>query len=301
MKQEGVFMRIWFSVRVAVCVVGVGVLMTMPKSAVAQEGKEAPAAAVEKKAEAAAAVEKPKKEAKAAPQPAPGLELAKEGEQKAESHANMNFITIVTRAGWFGVLIWLGLIVCSIISVALIIDSYLTIQEKKIAPAALVDDVRTALGQGDLMKALQHCEDAAVPLSRILKSGFSNAEEGFEVVQDAVSVAADMESEKLLQRVTYLSVISNTTPMLGLIGTVQGMIYAFFTLGTQQAGAAQQAMLAVNISHGLWATAVGLGTAVPAGVFFFYFKNRATRLILQMEAMTLDLIKTLRNVEVVEE
>jgi biopolymer transport protein ExbB len=79
------------------------------------------------------------------------------------------------------------------------------------------------------------------------------------------------------------------------------MIYAFFTLGTQQAGAAQQAMLAVNISHGLWATAVGLATAVPATIFFYFFKNRATRIILSMEALTLDLIKSLRNVEVVEE
>jgi biopolymer transport protein ExbB len=221
------------------------------------------------------------------------------GEGKVE--AKMTFWEIVTRSGWFGILIWIGLIVCSVISVALIVDSYLTIQEKKIAPKSLVDDVRSSLSEGDLLKALQQCENNPVPLSRILKAGFTNAEEGFEVVQDAVGVAADMEGEKLLQRVTYLSVISNTTPMLGLIGTVQGMIFAFFNLGKMAAGAAQQAMLAINISHGLWATAVGLGTAVPAGIFFFYFKNRATRIILHMEALTLDLIKTLRNVEVVHE
>ena len=215
--------------------------------------------------------------------------------------ANMNFLTIVLRAGWFGAVIWLSLIVCSAISVALIVDSYLTIQEKKIAPASLVEDVRNSLAQGDLLKALQHCDNTPVPLSRILKAGFTNAEEGFEVVQDAVGVAADLEGEKLLQRVTYLSVISNTTPMLGLIGTVQGMIFAFFNLGKMAAGAAQQAMLAINISHGLWATAVGLGTAVPAGIYFFFFKNRATRIILHMEALTLDLIKTLRNVEVVHD
>ena len=88
--------------------------------------------------------------------------------------------------------------------------------------------------------------------------------------------------------------------VLGLIGTVQGMIFAFFNLGTKAAGAAQQAMLALNISHGLWATAVGLGTAVPATIFFFFFKNRANKIILGMEALTLDVIKSLRNVEVVE-
>ena len=232
---------------------------------------------------------------------APAAAAPAAAQAAAQTHNDMSFVTIVTRAGWFGVLVWIALFVCSIVSVALIVDSYLTIQEKKIAPKQLVEDVRDALAQGDLLKALQHCENTPAPLSRILRAGFTNAEEGFEVVQDAVGVAADMEAEMLMQRVTYLSVISNTTPMLGLIGTVQGMIFAFFNLGTAAAGAAQTNMLAVNISHGLWATAVGLGTAVPAGIYYFYFKMRCTRIILHQEALTLDLIKTLRNVEVVHD
>jgi len=199
------------------------------------------------------------------------------------------------------VLIWLLLFSCSIIAVALIVDSAINIRDKKISPDALVSGVREAMEQGDVLKAMKRCEESPGPMANILNAGFSNVKEGFEVIQDSVSVAADLESEKLMQKVTYLSVISNTTPMLGLIGTVQGMIYAFFNLGTTQAGAAQQAMLAVNISHGLWATAVGLTVAVITTIFFYIFKNRAMRIILTMEAMTLDLIKALRNVEVVEE
>ena len=233
--------------------------------------------------------------------PAPGTPATTAAAPAAKSGSEMTFWDVITHSGWMGSLIWLSLFACSIISVALIVDSYLTIQEKKIAPQQLVADVRDALSQGDLLKALQCCENTHVPLSRILKAGFSNAEEGFEVVQDAVGVAADMEGEMLMQRVTYLSVISNTTPMLGLIGTVQGMIMAFWNLGTAAAGAAQTNMLATNISEGLWATAVGLGTAVPAGVYYFYFKMRCTRIILHQEALTLDLIKTLRNVEVVHD
>ena len=240
------------------------------------------------------------KAAKAAPAAPAGAEVEK-GTQAENPHASMDFITIVTRAGWFGVVIWVSLISCSIISVALVVDSFIKIRESRIAPRELVDQVRTALDSGDLQTVLKVCDSSHVPLARILKEGFENAEDGFEVVQDAVGVVADLEGEQMLQRVTYLSVISNTTPMLGLIGTVQGMIYAFFTLGTQQAGAAQQALLAVNISHGLWATAVGLGTAVPATIFFFYFKNKAMRIILRMEMTTLKLIKSLRNVEVVSE
>ena len=173
-----------------------------------------------------------------------------------------------------------ALFACSIICAALLIDSYLTIREVRVSPRKLADGVREAIGAGDLMKALEHCEVTPCPLSNILTAGFKNVEEGFEVVQDAVTIAADKEAEKMLQRVTYLSVISNTSPMLGLIGTVQGMIFAFQTLGTQEAGAAQQAMLALNISHGLWATAVGLATAVPATIFFYYFKGKASKMVM---------------------
>lgn len=279
---------------VMMLVVGIGIAIPF-KQILAQDKAEA-----DKAAPAAAAAP----EAKAEGGAEGALEISPDAAAKAgkggHSSSQVNFWEILTRAGWFGALIWLGLITCSIISVALIVDSYLTIREKTISPKTLVDAVRGAMEEGDILKAVECCDRSPGPLASILKAGFANVEEGFEVIQDAVSVAADIESEKLLSRVSWLSVISNTTPMLGLIGTVQGMIMAFFNLGTQAAGAAQQAMLAVNISHGLWATAVGLGTAVPATIYFFYFKNKANKIILEMEALTLDVIKSLRNVEVVE-
>ncbi len=238
----------------------------------------------------------------AAPAAAGGTLEVKDGEAATtEAPGHGGFLEIVTRAGWFGMVIWAMLIGASIISVALIVDSFVNIKDTKIMPPDLITNVRSAMEQGDLLKAIQYCDSTPGQLANILKAGFAQVEEGYEVVQDAVSVAADLETERLLSRVTYLSVIANTTPMLGLIGTVQGMIFAFLTLGTMEAGAAQQAMLAVNISHGLWATAIGLGTAVPATIFFYYFKNRSMGIILRMEALTLDMIKALRNVEVVAE
>ena len=126
--------------------------------------------------------------------------------------------------------------------------------------------------------------------------------EGFDVIQDVVGVAADLESEKLMQRVAYLNVCANMAPMLGLLGTVQGMIYAFATLATTQAGAAQQAMLAMNIAQALWTTAAGLVVAIPAVTLLHVLQEpRRRQIILGMEGLTMDLIKALRNVEVVEE
>lgn len=231
---------------------------------------------------------------------APGLEVRGDA-PPAEIAQGPGFIDIVMGGGFIGVLLWLALFGASIAGVALIVDSFITIQNKKIAPDDLVAQVRTAMEQGDVMKALKHCEEQPGPLSNILSAAFSNVEEGFEAVQDAVGVSADLEGEKLLQRVNYLNVVGNLSPMLGLLGTVQGMIFAFATLGQAAEGAAKQAALALNISQALFTTAAGLAIAVPAVAFFYFFRNKATKIILGMEGQTMDLIKVFRNVEVVDE
>jgi biopolymer transport protein ExbB len=243
-------------------------------------------------------------EGEAAPTAGAGLELDADAAAAAASEAQqdaMSFARIVSGSGFMGIFLWLLLGACSVAGFALIVDSFITIRQSKIVPDQFVTKVREAMEQGDVMKALKHCEEEPGPLSNILSSGFSNVQEGFEAIQEAVGVSADLESEKLLQRVTYLNVVANLAPMLGLLGTVQGMIFAFATLGTQSAGAAQQSMLAINIAQALYTTAAGLLAAVPALAFFYYFRNRATKITLGMEALTLDLIKVLRNVEVVNE
>jgi biopolymer transport protein ExbB len=241
----------------------------------------------------------------AAPVPAPAAPVAPAAGFELEASPDVpqgpGFLQIVTGAGALGVILWLALLAASAGGIALIVDSFITIRATKIAPVQLVNDVRSAMEQGDVMKALQHCEETPVPLSNILSAGFTNVQEGFEAIQDAIGVAADMEGERLMQRVNYLNVVGNLAPMLGLLGTVQGMIFAFATLGTGAEGAAKQAALALNISQALFTTAAGLAIAVPAVAFFYFFRNRATTIILGMEGTTMDLIKVFRNVELVEE
>ncbi|OQA26034.1 MAG: Biopolymer transport protein ExbB [Verrucomicrobia bacterium ADurb.Bin345] len=237
--------------------------------------------------------------AEAAP---PGMELATDAQPATTAKpAGLGFFEVIRSSGFLGIILWMALGVTSLAAGALAIDSFVTIRTKKIMPEGLVQDVRSAMEQGDVMKALKICDEQPGPFASILSAGFANVREGYDVIQDVVGVAADLESEKLMQRVAYLNVCANLAPMLGLLGTVQGMIYAFATLATTQAGAAQQSMLALNIAQALWTTAAGLCVAIPAVGFYTFFKNRATKIILGMEALTMDLIKSLRNVEVVEE
>jgi biopolymer transport protein ExbB len=201
------------------------------------------------------------------------------------------FFNVVAKGGFLGITLWLALAALSVAGTHLIVDSFLKIKESRIIPPGLADGARTALADGDFEKARQLCSEEPGALANILSAGFSNKDDGAE---DAVSIAAEMESEKLMQRVNYLNTVGNLAPMLGLLGTVQGMILAFATLGTE-AGAAKNAMLATNISQALYTTAAGLIIAVPALGFFSFFRNRAAKIILHMEALTMELMKKVKG------
>jgi biopolymer transport protein ExbB len=246
--------------------------------------------------DAAAPAAAPAAAAPAAPAAAPAAGTI---QNNSAPEIDTSFMAVVTGSGWLGVVIWLSLLGSSIAGVALIVDSFLTVKADKIIPDAFVNKIKEAMEQGDVVKAMQHCEENPGPLSNILASGFGNVQEGFEAIQDSIAIAADLEAEKLIQRINYLSVVGNIAPMLGLMGTVQGMIVAFATLAS--AGPAAAGMLAIAISQALWTTAAGLVVSVPTVAFFYFFKNRATNIILTMEALTLDQIKVMRNAEVVSE
>jgi biopolymer transport protein ExbB len=203
------------------------------------------------------------------------------------------FIDVVVKGGFLGIVLWLALAALSVAGTHLIVDSFIKVRIKRIIPEGLVSRVREALDARNIPKAVQICSEEPGALSNILTAGFTNVAEGADAAQDAVTAAADLESEKLLQRINYLNVVGNLAPMLGLLGTVQGMIMAFATLGTE-AGAAKNAMLATNISQALYTTAAGLVIAVPALGFFSFFRNRATKIILSMEALTMELMKKVR-------
>ena len=164
-------------------------------------------------------------------------------------------------------------------------------------PPTLINNVKAGMAEGDVMKALKACENEPGPMANILSAGFSHVEEGFDVIQEAIGAAADLETERIMQHLNWISVCSNLSPMLGLLGTVQGMIMCFKTLAT---GAPDVGALALAISQALWTTAGGLTIAIPSITFYYSIRNNANRLILRMQAMTMELIKDLRNVEVVE-
>ncbi len=214
------------------------------------------------------------------------------------SDSSGGFISVVLGGGPLGIILWLALFGAGGLAVYFVVDCKITVRESRIMPASLINSVTEAMGEGDLLKAIQYCENEPGAMSNVLIAGFSHVEEGYDIIQESVAMAADIETERLMQKLTWLSVVGNIAPMLGLLGTVQGMIAAFSSLGE---GAPDVGVLAMNISQALFTTAGGLTIAVPCVAFYYVFRNTANKIILRMEAMTMELIKDLRNVEVVED
>lgn len=200
------------------------------------------------------------------------------------------FFNVIAKGGVLGGALWLALAALSVAGTHLIVDSFLKVRSSRIIPEGFMEQVHAALDASDVESAHKLCEEETGALATILSAGFFSRDE------ESVAVIADFESEHLMQRVNYLNVIGNLAPMLGLLGTVQGMIMAFATLGTE-AGAAKNAMLATNISQALYTTAAGLLIAVPALGFYSFFRNRAAKIILNMESITMELMKKVNGGE----
>lgn len=226
------------------------------------------------------------------------LEASAEAQPAAAKKTSTGLFAVIFGSGWLGVLLWLALFGCGVAAIYFAVDCSILIRPQKIMPESLISNVKAAMAEGDVMKALKSCEVEPGPMANILSAGFSHVEEGFEVIQESIGAAADLETERLMQRLTWISVCSNLAPMLGLLGTVQGMIMCFETLAT---GAPDVGSLALAISQALWTTAAGLAVAIPAITVYYSIRNNANRLILRMQAMTVELIKDLRNVEVVND
>ena len=209
------------------------------------------------------------------------------------------FFDIVFGSGVVGAILWIALFADGAMAIYFAVDCFVLIKPQKLMPTSLITNVQSAMVEGDVMKALKVCENEPSAMSNILSTAFQHVEDGYDVIQEAVNGAADLETERLTQRLTWISVCSNLGPSLGLLGTVQGMILTFEALA--QGGAGDASMLANSIGQALWTTAAGLCVSIPSITIYYSLRNKATRLIMRMTALTMELLKGLRNVEVVDE
>jgi biopolymer transport protein ExbB len=163
--------------------------------------------------------------------------------------------------------------ICSILTVYLIGDGSLRTGKTRISPPQHEAALKDLFRQGDYVGAYNYCKANPSPMTNVLRIGISLLGEGKEVTEEGMTGELAKENSNLQTYISYLSVIGVCTPMIGLLGTVTGMIRAFGTLG--RSGIGDPSSLSSAIGEVLVATASGLVIAIPAFGAFYFLRNRA--------------------------
>lgn len=204
--------------------------------------------------------------------------LAQTPTNAQEPPAADSAISILLSGGVTGVAILLLLVIVSVIAVALVVEHLLTIRRDTLIPAGLTDQVRAKLSQNQLEAAVKTCQTSPSALAAVLQAGIEEAPGDWPAVEKGMEDALAEQAARLLRKIDYLSLIGNIAPMIGLLGTVVGMIFAFQEVANTQ-GAARAAELASGIYQALVTTVGGLIVAIPSLAAFAVFRNRVDQLI----------------------
>jgi biopolymer transport protein ExbB len=191
----------------------------------------------------------------------------------------------IQEGGW--VMFPIG--ICSVATLYLIVDGSLRTSVRRMIPISHENAAKELFRQGDYMGAYQFCKTNKSPFTNVLRIGLSLLGEGKPAVEEAVIGELAKENSKLQTYISYLSVIGVCSPMIGLLGTVTGMINAFQTLG--DSGIGDPSKLSSAIGEVLVATASGLFIAIPAFMAFYFLKNRAVACIHRLQDLLTSLFR----------
>ena len=192
-----------------------------------------------------------------------------------------------------GGIIMVPIMLCSILALAIILERLWTLRPSRIAPPDVIADLWRSIKARELngrkLKALQ----ASSPTGRVLASGLMNAKHGREVMKESIEQEATQVIHELERFLNPLGTIATISPLLGLLGTVIGMIKVFSRM--QGAGAANISTLSGGISEALITTAAGLTVAIPALIAHRYLIRRVDALVVGMEQEAVRLVEVVHG------
>ena len=198
-------------------------------------------------------------------------------------------LEIVQSGGWLMV----PILLCSIVAAAICVERLWTLQRSRIVPKNLVAQIWSAVKTEELDAQKLRELRTSSPLGQVLAAGVANAKRGREVMKEAMEESASQVSHDMERYLTSLGIIASISPLLGLLGTVVGMIKVFTALMLEGAGNAN--VLAGGISQALITTAAGLSVAIPALMFHRFFLRRIDELVVTMEQEAGKLVEILQG------
>ncbi len=198
-------------------------------------------------------------------------------------------LELVQSGGW----LMLPIIICSILAAAICVERFWTLGSDRIAPKQLLAEVWTHIKREQLDGQRLRELRAGSLLGQILAAGLVSARRGRDAMKESIEEAGAQATHELERFLTPLGTIASITPLLGLLGTVIGMIKVFNAIMLEGTGNAN--VLAGGISEALITTAAGISVAIPALIFYRYFNRRVDELVLTMEQEAARLVELLHG------
>lgn len=200
---------------------------------------------------------------------------------------------------WFEVIFKGGILMApimatSIVALAISIERFLTLRRATIDTREFMDSMRNVLRQNRIQEALQICEETKGPIARIVKAGVLKHNRSKADIRETIQDAGHLEIPHLERYMSALATCANIAPLLGLLGTVSGMIKAFAQIQFKQ-GQVNPSDLAEGISNALVTTAAGLTVAIPTLIVYNYFISRVENMVLEMEVSSSEMVDLLTD------
>lgn len=198
-------------------------------------------------------------------------------------------LELIKAGGW----LMLPILLCSVVALAIISERLWSLQRKRITPTNLVAQVWQWAKVGRLDPRRIHGLRTGSPLGAILAAGLMNLKHDREVMKDSIEEVGRQVVHELERYLNTLGTIAAITPLLGLLGTVVGMIKVFSAITAHGVGDASH--LAGGIAEALITTAAGLSVAIPSLFFYRYFRGHVNSLVLSMEQEALKMVEVLQG------
>ncbi len=207
----------------------------------------------------------------------------------------MHVFELVKAGGWLMV----PIIACSIAAMAIVLERFWILRSRRVIPHGLTDRVwewhkKGVLNQERIAEVRENS-----PLGRILAAGLVNRMHPREIMKESIGEVGRQVVADLDRYLNTLGTIASITPLLGLLGTVIGMIKVFAAITS--AGVGDPSVLAGGISEALITTATGMSVAIPSLIFYRYFSGRVDRLAIDMEEQALKMVEVIQGERELEE
>ena len=180
---------------------------------------------------------------------------------------------------------------CSIAGTTLVIEHMVSLRRDKLAPAVLAGDLEALINEEEYDQAVELCDENPCYLANVVGSALRMRDAGYQEMIAGLEAAANEETFKLNTKISYLSLIGNVAPLLGLLGTVTGMISSFQVIETLKAPTPGD--LAKGVYESLVNTTMGLFIAILFLTIYFLFKNKVSKMCLSINLQSVDMLRHL--------